>query len=48
MISISLFILLWYVYYIIYFTILAAKTNFLFYHTECGIIFFAVVYILGN
>lgn len=44
MISISLFIY----YYIIYFTILAAKTNFLFYHMECGIIFFAVVYILGN
>ena len=49
MLSISLFILLWfYVYDIIYFTVLAAKTNLLFYHIECGIIFLAIVYFLGN
>lgn len=49
MLSITLLILLWcYVYYIIYFTVLAAKTNLLFYHIECGIIFLAIVYFLGN
>ena len=29
-------------------TVLAAKTNLLFYRIECGIIFLAIVYFLGN
>lgn len=41
-----LFILLCYIYCIIYYTMLASKTHLLFYHTECGIIFLAFVYIL--
>ena len=41
-----LFIYLCYIYCIIYYTMLASKTHLLFYHTECGIIFLAFVYIL--